>query len=175
MTSPLSRPSVLLNRVGEIWRRRDGQFVTITHTKPGKSNPYAAALPNNPAYHWYDTALRIGALDNDADLVELIYDPRAGAPEYLDPEYIDCALAPQPSPAPTAPLSSDVVATQSSGATKQCNQCAAWEQLTPHDTSSGRCLRRAPVPLDRDDLWAYWPTTSAHDHCFDFITKSRHQ
>ena len=170
MTSPLSRPSVLLNRVGEIWRRRDGQVVTITRVEPGKSNPYAAALPNNPGYHWYDTALRSCISWHDADLVELIYDPRAGAPEYLD-----CALAPQPRPAPTAPLSSDVVATQSSSATKSCSRCAAWEQLTPNDAALGRCLRHAPILLERNHLGANWPTTSAHDHCFDFIAKSRHQ
>ena len=166
MTSPLSRPSVLLNRVGEIWRRRDGQVVTITRAEPSKPNPYAAALPNNPAYHWYDTALRSCIPWPDADLVELIYDPRTGAPEYLDG-----ALAPQPSPATAAPLSS-AAAAQSSGATKSCRRCAAWEPLTPHDTALGRCLRHAPVLLERNHLGANWPTTSAHDHCFEFVAKS---
>lgn len=158
-TKPIA--SSFRNRLGEIWRRRDGQVVTITRIELGRPYPYGVALPNSPLHHWYGRSLRVGPLDNDADLVELIYDPRAGAPEYLDG-----AATPQPSPATAAPLSS---------ATKSCSRCAAWEQLTPHDETLGRCVRHAPILLERNHLGANWPTTSAHDHCFEFVAKTRHQ
>lgn len=169
MTSQPIPASLLRNRLGEIWKRHDGSLVTLTRVDVSSIYPYAASLPHNPHYHWYDPYLQSSIGDHAADLVELIYDPRDGAPEYLDG-----AATPQPSPATAAPLSS-AAATQSSGATKSCRRCAAWEQLTPHDPDLGRCVRHAPVLLERNHLGANWPTTSAHDHCFDFIAKTRHQ
>lgn len=158
MTSQLERPTTLRNRLGEIWKRRDGRTVTITRQHPDSTEPYYTAIPGSQLEHWYTCDLRSGIGWRDADLVELVYDPRAGAPEC-----ISTATKPEPSPS-TTPLSS---------ATKSCRRCAAWEQLTPHDTALGRCLRHAPVLLERNHLGANWPTTSAHDHCFDFIAKSR--
>lgn len=138
---------VLRNRVGEVWRRRDGQVVTITRAEPSKSHPYAAAHHNSTIYHWYDTSLRSCLHDHNADLVELIRDPRACAPEYIT------TLESTPTPA------------------KSCNTCAAWEQLAPQSGTLGRCIRHAPILLERTHYTANWPTTCSTDYCFDFIAK----
>ena len=156
---------VLRNRLGEIWKRRDGALVTITRIESSKPYPYgakhpASAYPPNPSgYHWYGPSLRVSVTDNNADLVEQIYDPRIYAPEYLSG-----VAASQPS---------SVTAPQPSTTPKRCDQCAAWEQLAPQGGTLGRCIRHAPILMERSHYAANWPTTSSTDSCFDFIAKPR--